>query len=141
MNKLIRRFFQTIVILIGLITWAFLLFEPHFEGRNVGATLFQIYFNDPILVYAYLSSIPFFIILYQTYKILGSKITVKALRIIRRCTLLNILLVLIGEIWIIFTVSDDRAGGFFMGFLIIMLSLVINFLALKIEKIKTLKLF
>jgi hypothetical protein len=48
-----------------------MLWEPHLEGRNAHATLFQIYFNDPFLAYAYMASIAFFVALYQAFKLLG----------------------------------------------------------------------
>ena len=34
-------------------------------------TLFQIYFNDPFLAYAYIASLPVFVALYQAFKVLG----------------------------------------------------------------------
>ncbi len=128
--------FRIITVLAGLIALAFLLIEPHFEGRNINANFWQIYFNDPFLTYAYLSSIPFFIILCQIYKMLSNGINFKSLKIIKNCALINIPLVLIGEIWISFSVSDDRAGGFFIGFLIILGSLIIKVVVSEMEKNK-----
>lgn len=49
-------FLQAIIVLIAVGALTFLLWEPHLEGRNVGATPFQIYFNDPFLAYAYTGS-------------------------------------------------------------------------------------
>ena len=62
---------QAAVILVGVGALVFLLGEPHLEGRNVGATAFEIYFKDPFLAYAYLSSIPFFVALFQAFRVLG----------------------------------------------------------------------
>ena len=62
---------QVVVVLIGIGALIFLLWEPHIEGRNVHATLFQIYFNDPFLMWAYTASISFFVALYQAFKLLG----------------------------------------------------------------------
>jgi hypothetical protein len=64
-------FLQVVIVLIGIGVLAFLLWEPHVEGRNVNATLFEIYFKDPFLAYIYLAFVPFFIGLYQAFKILG----------------------------------------------------------------------
>ena len=64
-------FLQVIVALIGVASLAFLLGEPHLEGRNALATLFQIYFKDPFLAYVYLGSLPFYAALYQALKVLG----------------------------------------------------------------------
>src|SRR5947207_2852116 len=84
-------FLQTVIVLIGIGTITAMLWEPHFEGRNVHATLFEIYFKDPFLAYVYIASIPFFVALYQAFKVLGyvrqnktcSKATVKALGTIK----------------------------------------------------------
>ena len=58
-------------MLIGVGALAVLLGEPRIEGRNAHATLFEIYFNDPFLAYAYIASIPFFVALYQAFRAVG----------------------------------------------------------------------
>jgi hypothetical protein len=86
-------FLQAVIVLIGTGALALMLWEPHIEGRNAHATLFEIYFKDPFLVYAYLASTPFFVALYQVFKVLGyigqnkafSQAPVKALRTIILC--------------------------------------------------------
>src|ERR1043166_6833059 len=88
-------FLQVVIVLIGIGALSLLLWEPHVEGRNAHATLFQIYFNDPFLAYAYTASIAFFVALYQAFKVLGyvrqnttfSQATVKALRRIKYCAM------------------------------------------------------
>ena len=119
-------FLQVVIVLIGIGALALMLWEPHIEGRNAHATLFEIYFKDPFLAYAYLASIPFFVALYQAFKVLGyigqnkafSQTTVKALRTIKFCALAIIGFVALGELFIMLGNSDDRAGGVFMGILI-----------------------
>ena len=119
-------FLQGVIVLIGIGALALLLWEPHIEGRNAHATLFEIYFNDPFLAYAYLASMPFFVALYQAFKVLGyirqnkafSQATVKALRTIKFCALGIIGFVAVGELFIMLNDSDDRAGGVFIGILI-----------------------
>ena len=64
-------FLQVVIVLIGIGALALMLWEPHIEGRNAHATLFEIYFKDPFLAYAYLASTPFFVALYQAFKVLG----------------------------------------------------------------------
>jgi cytochrome bd-type quinol oxidase subunit 2 len=126
-------FLQVIIVLIGVGALALLLWEPHIEGRNAHATLFQIYFNDPFLAYAYIASISFFVALYQAFKVLGyvgqnkvfSQAAVKALRTIKYCAIAIIGFVAGGEIFIFLNKSDDRAGGVFMGILITFGSVVI----------------
>src|SRR3954451_1544350 len=88
-------FLQAVIVLIGIGALALMLWEPHIEGRNAHATLFEIYFKDPFLAYAYIGSIPFFIALCQAFKVLEyvkqnktfSQATVKALRIIKYCAI------------------------------------------------------
>jgi Protein of unknown function (DUF2975) len=64
-------FLQAVIVLIGIGALALMLWEPPIEGRNAHATLFEIYFKDPFLAYVYFASIPFFVALYQTCKVLG----------------------------------------------------------------------
>lgn len=126
MNKGTTKLLQAVVVLAGAGALAFLLWEPHVEGRNAHATLFQIYFEDPFLAYVYLGSIPFFMGLHQAFKALGcvgrgegsSPATAKALRTIRLCALATIGSVALGEVFIVMGESDDRAGGVFMGALV-----------------------
>src|SRR6266478_1072120 len=116
-------FLQVVIVLIGIGALALMLWEPHIEGRNVHATLFEIYFKDPFLAFAYVASIPFFVALYQAFKALGyigqnkafSHETVKSLRTIKFCAIALIGSVAVGEIFIMLGDSDDRSGGVFMG--------------------------
>jgi hypothetical protein len=136
-------FLQVVIALIGIGALAFLLWEPQVEGRNAHATLFQIYFKDPFLAYAYIGAIPFFVALYQALKVLGyvgqnrvfSQAAVKALRTIKYCAVAIIGFVAVGEIFILFGNSDDRAGGVFMGVLITFGSVVIGAAAAMFERI------
>ena len=136
-------FLQIVVVLIGIVALALMLWEPHIEGRNKHATLFEIYFKDPFLAYAYIASIPFFVALYQAFKVLGyagqnkvfSQEAVKALRTIKLCAMVIVGFVAVGEIFIMLGDSDDRAGGVFMGILITFASIVIATTAAMFERI------
>src|SRR5712672_263896 len=136
-------FLQIVVVLIGIGALAVMLWEPHVEGRNAHATVFEIYFKDPFLAYAYLASIPFFVALYQAFKVLGyagqnkvfSQAAVNALRTIKYCAIAIIGFVAVGEIFIMLGNSDDRAGGVFMGILITFGSIVIATAAAMFERI------
>jgi Protein of unknown function (DUF2975) len=136
-------FLQIVIVLISIGALALLLWEPHIEGRNAHATLFAIYFKDPFLAYAYLASIPFFVALYQAFKVLGyagqnkvfSPVAVKALRTIKFCALALIGFVAGGELFILLGHSDDRAGGVFMGILITFGSIVMATAAALFEQI------
>ena len=136
-------FLQIVIVLIGIAALALLLWEPHIEGRNAHATLFEIYFKDPFLAYAYFASIPFFVALYQAFKVLGyagqnkvfSPAAVKAMRTIKYCAISIVGFVVLGEIFILLSESDDRAGGVFMGLLISFGSVVIAAAAAMFERI------
>ena len=135
-------FLQLVVVLIGIGALALLLWEPHIEGRNAHATLFEIYFKDPFLAYAYIASIPFFVALYQAFKALGyvrqnktfSQATVKALRTIKYCAIAIIGLVAVSVIFIMFADKDDRPAGVFMRILIALPSIVIATAAAMFER-------
>ncbi|MES2087823.1 MAG: DUF2975 domain-containing protein [Patescibacteria group bacterium] len=132
MKKSSTILLQVVIVLIGLGALAFMLWEPHIEGRNVNATLFQIYFNDPFLACAYTASIAFFVALYQAFKLLGyigkNKIfsinSVRALQIIRYCAITLVAFALGAEayLFVFQRGKDDIAGGVFMGLLIIAIS-------------------
>lgn len=125
MNERSAGMLRIAIALVGAAVFTFMLWEPHIEGRNENATIFQIYFKDPFLAYAYVASIPFFLALYRAFKALGfagneffSREALKTLRMIRICAVSIICFVLVGEIFILLGDSDDRAGGVFMGILI-----------------------
>jgi hypothetical protein len=137
-------FLQIVIVLIGMGALALLLWEPHLEGRNAHATNFEIYFKDPFLALVYIGSIPFFVALYQAFKLLGytgqnkifSQPAVDALRAIKYCALAIIGFVVVEEIFIILNHgSDDATGGFFMGALVTFGSIVIATAAAMFERI------
>lgn len=143
LKKSLTIFLKVVVVLIGIGALAALLWEPNIEGRNAHATLFEVYFKDPFLAYAYVASIPFFVALYQAFKVSGyagqnrlfSPAAVKALRTIKYCALAIIGFVAMGEIFIMLGNSDDRAGGVFMGLLITFGSVVVATAAAMFERV------
>jgi hypothetical protein len=139
-------FLQFVVVLIGAVALALLLWEPHLEGRNANATLFQIYFQDPLLALVYTGSIPFFIALYQAFQVLGrvgrnevfSPEVVKALRIIKYCAIAVIGFVFIEELFILIMSggdNDNPGAPIFMGLLIVLPSIVVAVVASMFERI------
>lgn len=144
MKKNSITFLQIVIMLIGAGVLAFMLFEPHFEGRNVNATLFEIYFNDPFLVYAYTASTPFFVALYEAFTLLGyikqnkvfSLNSVRALRTIKYCAILLIIFIAapIASLFIV-RPGDDIAGGVAMGLFLIFVSTVMATAAAVFEKL------
>lgn len=136
-------FLQLVIIFIGIAALAFLLWEPQIEGRNAHATPFQVYFNDPFLVYAYVASVPFFMALYQVFRVLGyaghntafSPATVNALRTIKHCALAIIGFVVVSIIFMPFADTDDRPAGVFIRIVIAFASIVVATAAAVFEQI------
>src|SRR3989344_2467688 len=135
MKKGSTIFLQAVIVLIGIGTLAFLLWEPLIEGRNIDSTPLEVYFKDPFLAYAYASSILFFVGLYQAFMLLGyigqnkvfSLHSVKALRTIKYCALATAGLIVAGVAYIIIANSgkDDIVGGVAMGAVTTFVSIVI----------------
>lgn len=144
MKRISITFLQVAIVLIGIGALAFMVWEPHLEGRNANATLFEIYFNDPFLAYAYTSSIAFFVALYQAFKLLGyigqnkafSLSSVRALRTIKYCAL-SLVGLIAAPVAYLFIVrpGDDIAGGVAMGLFLIFASVVVANAAAVFEKL------
>ena len=138
-------FLQIIILLLGAGVLVFLLWEPNLEGRNVNATLFEVYFKDPFLAYLYLAFVPFFVGLYQGFKLLGyagrneifSERSVRALRIIKYCALTTAIFILGAEAYIFIFVrgTDDVAGGVMMGVFVILMCAVVGTAAAVFERV------
>lgn len=144
MKRTLITFLQVITVLIGISALAFMLVEPHFEGRNVNATAFEVYFKDPFLIYAYTASIAFFFALYQILKVLEyikqnktfSPQTVKALRTIKRCAVALIAFVTAPLLYLfIVRPEDDIAGGVAVGLLILSVSTIVAIAAWRFKKV------
>lgn len=136
-------FLQAVVVLIGIGALAFLLWEPHIEGRNAHASLFEMYFKDPFLAYAYIAAVPFFRALYQAFKVLGyagrnevfSSAAVKALRTIKYCAIAILGFVVVSVVFLMFEDADDRPTGVFLRILVGFPSIVVATAAAMFEHI------
>ncbi len=136
-------FLQAVVVLIGVGAMACMLWFPHIEGRNVNATVFEVYFKDPFLAYAYAASVAFYMGLYQAYKVLGfagrnrvfSQEAVNALRTIKYCAMAIIGFVALALVFIMLMENEDRAGGVFLGVLLTFGSIVTATAAAIFERI------
>jgi len=141
MNRSSTVILQMVVVLIGIGALAFMLWEPHLEGRNKHATPFEIYFKDPFLAFAYIASIPFFVALYQAFKALGyaghnqvfSHAAVKALRTIKYCAIALIGFVAASVIFMPF--SDPEPPGVVIRVVIALGSMVVATAAAMFERI------
>jgi hypothetical protein len=142
MKRSSTAFLQTLIVLIGIAALTFLLWEPHVEGVNAHAKFFEVYF-DLFVAYAYVASIPFFVGLYQAFKVLGyirqnrvfSQEAVNALRTIKFCALALIGFVAVSVIFMINGDRDDRPAGVFMRILVAFPSIVVATAAAMVERI------
>jgi Protein of unknown function (DUF2975) len=136
-------FLRIVVVLIGIGALTFMLWEPHVEGRNKHATLFEIYFKDPFLAYAYVASIPFFVALYQAFKLLGyagqneifTHEAVKAMRTIKYCAMAIFGFVVVSVIFLLRGDPEDRPPGVVMRGLVAFGSIVVVAAAAMFERI------
>ncbi len=145
MKRSSTLFLQAVIVLLGVGALALMLWEPHIEGRNAQATLFEIYFKDPFLAYAYLASVPFFVALYQAFRVLAyfrqdatfSPATVKALRTIKYCAIAIIGFVAGSIFFMPFSdpADDDGPQGVVMRILIAFGSIVVATAAAMFERI------
>ena len=142
MKRSSTAFLQIVIVLIGMGALAFLLWEPHVEGVNSHATLFQKYFNL-FVAYVYIASIPFFVALYQAFKVLGyasqnrvfTHEAVRALRTIKYCALALIGFVAVSFFFMIGGDREDRPGGTFMRILVTFPSIIVATAAAISERI------
>ncbi len=138
-------FLKIVICLIGIVTLFLMLWEPHNEGRNVNATVFEIYFNDPFLAYVYFGSIPFFFALYQGIKLLSyieknmifSQPSVKAVRNIKYCGLALIFFIVGAEafLFIVQRGKEDITGAVMLGLITIFITSVVTTAAAVFQKL------
>ncbi|MES2215764.1 MAG: DUF2975 domain-containing protein [Patescibacteria group bacterium] len=120
MKKSSTIFLQGVIVLVGIVALVIMIRMPLTEGRAANLDLFHVY-TDPFIIYGYLTSIAFFVALYQAFRLLGyigqnkvfSLNAVKALRNIKYCGIvLSILIVLAGLYIRVFHAQDDDPAGF-----------------------------
>ncbi len=134
MKRISISFLKVVIVLIGMVTLALLLWLPLTEGRATNLDLIDIYTNKFVL-YAYMSSIPFFVALYKAFRLLGyivqnkafSTKAVNALRYIKFCAILLSALVVAAGLFVMIThkKEEDPAGFIAICILITFVSVVI----------------
>jgi DUF2975 family protein len=137
-------FLQVVVVFIGISALALMLWEPHLEGRNAHATLFEIYFKDPFLAYVYVASIALFVALYQAFTLLGyvrqnrilSPDSARALWTIKSCAIVLVTMIGVALAYLLIAVrgKDDIAGGVAMGLALFFVSALIATAAAALER-------
>lgn len=133
MKKGSTLFLKVVLVLMALGLLAGLVFLPQTEGRAQGLDLLSIY-ADPFIIYVYIASIPFFVGLYQAFKLLGfieqdnvfSPISVKALRTIKYCALACLAFMIGAMVFIRLNAGNDDPAGFLaLGAVVVFASAVI----------------
>ena len=137
-------FLQTVIVLIGLVALAVMIRFPLAEGAAINKDLFSIYLN-PFIMCGYIASIPFFVALYQGFKLLRyigqnkvfSLSSVKTLRTIKYCAIILSASIVMAALYIrIFhDKSDDPAGFIAMCIVTTFISIVIATAAAVFEKL------
>jgi hypothetical protein len=111
-------FLKLVLILMAMIVFIGLIWFPQTEGRAVNLDLISIY-SDPFVIYIYIASIPFFIGLYQAFKLLNlidenkafSQGAVNTLRNMKFASVSLIGFITLALVYIrFFTHGDDPAG-------------------------------
>lgn len=70
MKNIVIFLLKVVVIFIGVSIFTGLLWFPQTEGRAANLDLVSIY-KDPLIIYVYLGSIPFFIVLFKIYQLIN----------------------------------------------------------------------
>lgn len=143
MKKSTSAIIRALIVLLAIAAFVFMIRMPLYEGRNVDATLSQVYFHDPFLAYAYASSILFFVGLYHIAKLvqyaalpsvaLDSRL--RSARIVRNCALalMGLIAAPLAYLFIV-RPEDDIAGGVAMGLFIFLSSSIVAFTANRYAK-------
>lgn len=136
-------FLRVVILLIAIVVLAGMIRFPQTEGRATNLDLISIY-TDPLIIYGYIASIPFFVALYQAFKLLGyvdtnnvfSQVAVNALRNIKYCAILISGFIVLGILYIsLFAQGDDSAGPTAVGIVTTFASLVIATAAALFERL------
>ena len=147
MKKGSTMFLQVVIVALGIVALIVMIRFPLTEGRAVNLDLFSIY-SDPFIIYGYVASIAFFVALYQAFKLLGyigqnkvfSLSSVKALRTIKYCAIIQSVLIVMAALYIPISFSvkpvtdDDPAGFIAIGLLATFISIVIATAAAVFER-------
>ena len=128
MKRSSTLFLKFVLFLIAIIVLVGLIWFPKTEGRAANLDLINIY-ADPFILYIYIGSTPFFIGLYQAFKLLNlidankafSQRAVNTLRNMKFASLSLIGFIALALVYIHFSthgVDDDPAGPTMLGILV-----------------------
>ncbi len=136
-------FLKSVLLLIALGAIAGMIWFPQTEGRATNLDLISIY-SDPFIIYIYIASIPFFVGVYQAFKLLNlidankafSQAAVNTLKNIKFATLSLISFIALAMFYIRFAAGgDDPAGPTMLGILATFAATVIATAAAVFQKL------
>jgi hypothetical protein len=119
-------FLKLVILLIVIVVAAWMIVFPQLEGRATNLDLISIY-TDPFIIYGYIASVPFFIGLYQAFKLLNfidaneafSEGAVGTLKNIKLASLSLIGFIALAVLYIrFFAHGDDPAGPTALGIIV-----------------------
>lgn len=126
MKKSSTLFLKVVLLLIAVGVLTGLFWFPQTEGRAANLDLISIY-TDPFIIYGYIASTPFFIGLYQAFKLLNlidankafSQGAVNTLKNMKFASLSLIGFIVLGLLYIRFAAGgDDPAGPTMLGIIV-----------------------
>lgn len=126
MKRTSTLFLKIVIVLMATAVLAGMLWFPQTEGRATNLDLMSIY-ADPLILYVYLASVPFFIGLFQAFKLLNlidenkafSQDAVNALKKMKLASVSLIGFIAIAVISIRFAANgDDPAGPTMLGIIL-----------------------
>ncbi|MCT2345602.1 DUF2975 domain-containing protein [Niallia taxi] len=145
MNQVSTLFLKIAVIFIGLPILALCVFVVPEIGRYAGELLSNItYIKYLVISFFYVSAIPFFIALYQAFKLLifidknkaFSELSVKALKVIKYCAIIiSGLFVIAMPLFYFMADADDAPGVIIIGLVIIFASMIIAVFAAVLQRL------
>ncbi len=126
MKKSSTIFLKIVILLIAALTLTGMIWFPQTEGRANDLDLINIY-ADPLILYVYIGSIPFFVGLYQAFKLVClieankafSQEAVNTLKNMKIASLTLIGFIAVALVLIrFFAQGDDPAGPTMLGILV-----------------------
>ncbi|MBI3139379.1 MAG: DUF2975 domain-containing protein [Sphingobacteriales bacterium] len=137
-------FLQAVLVLSAMVVLVLLIRFPLTEGRAENLDLFSIYL-DPLILYGYAASIPFFIALFKAFRLLGyirqnklfSPRSARTLKSIKYCAYWLSALIIGAGIYIrlFHARGDDPAGFIALCLLAAFIAVVVANMAAVFEKI------
>jgi len=111
-------FLKIVILLIAVSVLGGMIWFPPTEGRAINLDLMSIY-SDPFIIFVYIGSIPFFVGLYQAFKLLNliddnkafSQLAVNTIRNMKLAALSLIGFIILALVYIRFIANGDDVAG------------------------------